>query len=209
MDYKQRYKRVRLLVSELNKHRRMQGKKIDILCNDFIEAQKEFIARLRTVDFAANFYQAIIGKTDLNNLLDSACRLIRDEIGETNIVFFLRNGHGFESHIFESEKISFAEEEKLENCFSPEIAEHICKSNKGCTLDEILAMGTQINLAFSNKLSACTVPLGRFEASAGFILFYRQSKDKLTCQGLNGITAITEGLSRAIQGCLVVSRLQD
>ncbi|GAH10763.1 unnamed protein product, partial [marine sediment metagenome] len=42
MDYK-RYKRLRLLVSKVNKQRKKQAQKIDILCNDFIAAQKDFI----------------------------------------------------------------------------------------------------------------------------------------------------------------------
>ena len=44
---KQRHKRVRLLVKKLNTKRKKQAQKIDILCNDFIAAQRDFIKNLK------------------------------------------------------------------------------------------------------------------------------------------------------------------
>ncbi|MFQ6036088.1 MAG: hypothetical protein ACE5NM_09630, partial [Sedimentisphaerales bacterium] len=79
MDYKQRHKRLRLLISKLNKERRKQAKKIDMLCNDLIAAQRDFIRRLSTISFAADFYKSIIGITDLSRLLSIASKLIKDE----------------------------------------------------------------------------------------------------------------------------------
>ena len=60
MDHKQRYRRLRLLIARLNKERKKQAKKTDILCNDLIAAQRGFIKRLGTISFAADFYEAIV-----------------------------------------------------------------------------------------------------------------------------------------------------
>ena len=60
MDDKQRHRRLRLLIKKLNKDRKKQNQKIDILCNDFIGAQRNFIKRLGIINFVANFYESIL-----------------------------------------------------------------------------------------------------------------------------------------------------
>ena len=205
MDHKQRYKKLRLLVSKANKERKKQAQKIDILCNDLIAAQRDFIKRLRTISFTANFYEAIIGTTDLNSLILTADKLIKDEIGNANIAFFLRQTEGFELHLFESDQPITLEEQRLENCFNPELVDNICKSNKLCTLDDMFAMG----LHGLNQISAFTIPLGQFGPSPGFILIYRSSADKLTAEQLKTIAAVTPGLSRAIASCQALCHSAD
>ena len=209
MDYKQRHKRLRLLITKLNKERKKQAKKIDILCNDFIAAQRDFIKKLNTISFTANFYESIIGTTDLGSLILTASKLIKDEIGDSNVAFFLRQANGFELHLFESDQPITLEEQRLENCFTAELVDNICKSNKLCTLDEMLAMGLQGNPIYLNKISAVTIPLGHLSSSPGFILIYRPSANKLTTEELNNITAITCGLSRAIQSCQLLLHSSD
>ena len=205
MDEKQRHRRLRLLVSELNKERKKQAKKIDILCNDLIAAQREFIKRLGTISFTANFYEAIVGISELSTLILTAGKLIKNESPDSNIAFFLRQAENFELHMFESEKPITLEKQDLENCFTAELVSNICKSNKICTLDDMFAMGLQGKLTALNKISAVTIPLGELGSSLGFILIYRSSQNKLTSDELNNITAIAPGLSRAIQSCQVLS----
>jgi len=186
-------------------------KKIDILCNDFIAAQRDFIDKLNTVSFTADFYESIIGITDLGGLLHVASNLIRDEIADVSVTFFLRqsaNG-GFELHMFESEKPIGLEKYRLENCFTAELVEQICKSNKLCNLDDMFAMGLQGNLVGLNKISAVTVPLGELGQSLGFVLIYRSSQNKLATLQLSRVSAIRAGLARAIQACQVLSHAAD
>lgn len=191
---------MRLLLKKLNKERKKQAKKIDILCNDFIGAQREFIKKLNTINFTANFYESIIATSDLSNLLYAVVKHIKEEITDVNVTFFLCQEDNFELHMFESDHpIALHEKQNLENCFSPELMDQICKSNKTCTLDEMFAMGLQGSLAGLNKFSAVTIPLGLLGSSLGFILIYRSSKNKLTLDDLGNLTAVTRGLSRAIQ----------
>jgi len=200
---------LRLLISELNKERKKQAKKIDILCNDFIAAQRQFIKRLDTINFAANFYEAIVGITELSTLVPTADRLIKGKISNSNIAFFLRQANSFELHIFESNQPIAVEKQELENCFNAELVNNICKSNKICTLDDMFAMGLQGKLTALNKISAVTIPLGQPGTSLGFILIYRSSQSKLTSGELNDIAAIAPGLSRAIQSCQLLSHSAD
>jgi len=208
MDHKQRH-RLRLLVGKLNKERKKQAKKIDILCNDLIAAHRDFIKRLNTISFTANLYESIVGTTDLSSLLYTACKLIKDEIPDASVAFFLRQAESFELHMFESDQPITLEKQRLENCFSPELVDNICKSNKICTLDDMFAMGLQGNPTCLNKISAVTIPLGQLGPSPGFILICRSSKNRLTAEELNNISAITPGLSQAIQSCQALLHTSD
>jgi len=209
VDDKRRHRRLRLLISELNKERKKQAKKIDILCNDLIAAQRGFIKRLDTIGFTANFYKAIVGMTDLSTLVFTAGKLIKDETPNSNVAFFLRQADSFELHMFESDQPITLEKRHLENCFTAELVNNICESNKICTVDDMFAMGLQGKLTVLNKISAVTIPLGQLGSSLGFMLIYRSSQNKLTADELKNITAITPGLSRAIQSCRVLLRPAD
>ncbi len=201
MEDKQRHRRLRLLLKKLNKQRKKQAKQIDILCNDFIAAQRDFIKSLKTISFIANFYESIIGITDLNTLLYSVVQLIKEENTDANVSFFLRQSDNFELYMFESEQPITLEKQQLENSFTPELMDNICKSNKVCTLDDMFAMGLQGNLIGFNQISGVTIPLGQPGSSFGFLLIYRSSENKLTIEEINNISAVTCGLSRAIQSC--------
>lgn len=238
VDNKQRHRKLRLLLGKMNKERKKQAQKIDILCNDFISAQGDFIKRLNTINFTADFYETILGTTDLSSLLYTACKLIKNEILDSNVAFFLLGfpSHeesrqrlplqkdNFEVYTFDSaqspapavtqvQQITLEKQHlpapvvvqaQVENCFTPELVENICKSNKLCTLNDMFAMGLQGNLIRLSKISAITVPLRRFGSSLGFILIYRLSQNKLTPEVLTNISAVTRGLSRAIQSCQVI-----
>ena len=209
MDKKNRQRRLRLLVSELNKERKRQAKKIDILCNDFIAAQREFIKSLGIISFAANFYESIVGITDLSTLILAASKLIKDKVPDSNIAFFLRQSENFELHMFESNQPTGLEKQQLENCFTAELVSNICKSNKICSLDDMFAMGLEGKPTLLNKISAVTIPLGEHGSAFGFILAYRSSQNKLTDEEVNKIAAICPGLSRAIQSCQAFSHPAD
>jgi len=169
---KQRHRRLRLLIKKLNKKRKKQAKKIDILCNDFIAAQRDFIKSLKTISFIANFYESIIGITDLNSLLYTAVKLIKEENADANVTFFLRQSDNFELYMFESEQPITLEKQHLENCFNAELMDNIYKSNKVCTLDDMFAMGMEGNLIGLNNISGVTIPLGLHDSSLGFILIW-------------------------------------
>jgi transcriptional regulator with GAF, ATPase, and Fis domain len=197
----QRHRRLRLLIKKLNKKRKKQAKKIDILCNDFIGAQRDFIKSLKTISFIANFYESIIGIKDLNSLLYTVVKLIKEENTEANVTFFLRQSDNFELYMFESEQPISLEKQHLENSFTPELMDNICKSNKVCILDDMFEMGLQGNLIGLNKISGVTIPLGLHGSSLGFILICRSSENKLAAEEISNISAVNCGLSRAIQSC--------
>ncbi len=209
MDDKQRHRRLRLLIKKLNKDRKKQNLKIDILCNDLIAAQRNFIKRLGIINFAANFYESILGTTDLNKLLYTAVEFIKAENEDSNVTFFLRQEEKFEIHMFDSGRPIAVEKQYIENCFNQELMDSISRSNKVCTIDDMFAMGLDGNLNELNKISAVTIPLGLLGSSLGFILVYRPSENKLTADEISRISAAISGLSRAITSCQTLSHAAD
>lgn len=194
-----RHNRLRLLLKNLNKQRKKQAKQIDILCNDFVAAQKDFIGKLNVIHFTADFYESIVGTTSLSALLHTTVARIKDELGEASVTFFLRQEDNFELHIFEASSPRPADARNLENQFSPELMDSICRANRICTLDDMLNMGLRVNASHLNMLSAVTLPLGVLSSSEGFILLYRSSHQHgLEPYHLNKLAAIRHGLSRAI-----------
>jgi hypothetical protein len=188
VEDKQRHQRLRLLLKKLNKDRKKQNQKIDILCNDFISAQRNFIKKLGIINFTASFYESILGLTDLKELLCTAVSFIKAENEDINITFFLRrdgdpilqeddkmgNHESYELHIFDSDQPAAIEKgapfceqsakweskQYIESCFTRELMDNISGSNKVCTLDDMYAMGLNGNLNELNKISPVTIPLG-------------------------------------------------
>ena len=201
MSDKLRHKRLRLLLKDLNKQRKKQAQQIDILCNDFLTTQRDFIRKLNVIHFTADFYESILGSIELSDLLNQTVTIIKEEIENANITFFLRQEDNFELHIFETAKPAGIEMYNLENSFSPELMDSICQVNRICTLEDMLSMGLQGNPSGIGKLSAITVPLGVLGSSLGFILIYRSSDKMLQSSDLANLSAVRSGLSRAIETC--------
>ena len=94
-----RYQRVRRLVKGVNKAKRVQAKKIDILCNDMVSAHRDFIERLKPLTFSVMFYESILGCTDLNTLVDRVGAMLATAVPEAGIAIFLLSGEGYELHM--------------------------------------------------------------------------------------------------------------
>jgi transcriptional regulator with GAF, ATPase, and Fis domain len=196
-----RHQRLRLLTSRLNKERKKQARQIDILCNDLIAAQKHFVKSLKVIGFAADFYEAIMGLTELNALLDTASNLIKDQVQEANVAFFLIQNNNFEMHIIESEQPTDHEDRRIENFFTPELVDNIAQSNRICTIEDMLTMGLATNPRYLEKVTAVGIPLNHHGSSLGFVLLYRANTSPFGPEEIQSIDHVSAGLARAIAAC--------
>ena len=204
-----RHQRLLTLLKNLNVERKKQAKQIDILCNDIISAQRDFIKRLKTIDFRANFYEQIIGATDLNCLLAAATTIIKEETYAVNVTFFLRQPDSFEIYTFDENPDNPAEKQHIENCFSQELMNNICTLNKICKIEDMFAMGLQGNWKSSNTISAIAIPLDSGGSVLGFMLIHRSSEKKLTSEEIRKISSVSKGLSQAIYSCRALMHSSD
>lgn len=204
-----RNKRLRLLIRKFNKQRKKQAMQIDILCNDIMTAHKDFLKALHTIGFAADFYNAIVGLTDLNELLCTAGSYIQKHTPDVHVAFFLLAQSGvegmqpenFELHVFESDQPIDPEDRRVENFFNIELVTNISKSNQICTIEDMLGMGLQCSPVFLEKISTAAIPLATAGSSIGFMLVYRSSHNPLTANELKALAQITPGLGRSIASC--------
>ncbi len=199
MSRTERHKRLRLLLKQLNRQRKRQAMKIDILCNDLISAQRSFLLRLHGISFAAEFYKSLLGSTDLDDLLARASRVIKRELPGTSVTFFLRQPEGGDLRAFEDDETSLREAPRLEDYFNSELADSICKSNRPCTLDDMFGMGLEGDLQVLRRFSVATLPLNDLGRPLGFALLYRRSPQTLTKQELQRVAPVMCGLSQAIR----------
>lgn len=198
MDKQLRNKRVRLLVKKLNRDRKTKAQKLDIICNDLITAQRSFMGTLSLLAFTANFYESIIGLSDLKSIFYCAAKLIKQQLGQVNVTFFLPRDNNFEVYVFEKQQPQTNQFNPAEY-FTPEVVDAVCQANEICRLDSLISMGLEVNPTILKKISASTVPLGSFGVSRGFILVCRCGENDFTATELNYLSSISTGFTRAIQ----------
>lgn len=209
VNNKNRHQKLLGLLNKMKLESRKQAKQIDILCNDMIGAQRDFIKRLKTIDFRANFYESIMGSANLNCLLSAASVIIKEETNNADIIFFLRHAESFEIFTFDENQGKESQWRNIEDCFCPELMINICKSNKICDINSMFAMGLQGNLTCLNELSAVTIPLGSLGTVQGFMLVCRSSENKLNNEEIRKISSISSGLSQAIYACRILTHTSD
>jgi hypothetical protein len=201
MNQNQRLQRIRLLVKRVNKERKRQAGKIDILCNDLIAAQREFIHRLGAVCFVAQFYKSLLGAADPRTLLSRAAKSLQDELPGTNVGFFLRRHDGPAIQVAERHEALMVDDKSLEDCFDEDLIETICKANKPCTAEDMFGMGLEGNPQSFKRISLSTLPLHDFGRSLGFVLLSRPVAQPLSQAELRRTSLVMSGLSHAIAGC--------
>jgi len=193
-----RKKQALKLVRQLNQIRHRQGKKIDILCNDIVGAHRDFLEKLRVLTFGVDFYESLLGFTDLTSLLDAAGAIIKKHVAGSDVTIFLIDSQGFKLHIADDDQPIDVDSDKIEGYFTDSVVRDICHSDRICTLNDMCHLGFQGNPNVLKNLSAATVPLGKFGAPVGFILISRTAENPLKTDELERIAAIVPGLAKAI-----------
>jgi hypothetical protein len=201
MDQSQRQRRLRLLVKKVNKERKRQAEKIDMLCNDLIGAQRDFIRRLGGISFAAQFYKSLLGASDPQTLLSRAARSLQEELPATNICFFVRRSDGPAIQVSQCYEALTVDDKPLEERFDDDLVESICKANKPCTAEDMFGMGLAGNPQSFKRISLATLPLHELGRSLGFVLLSRPIARPLSQAELHRTSLVMCGLSHAIAGC--------
>jgi hypothetical protein len=203
MSQTERNRRLRLLLRRLNQQRKRQASQIDILCHDLIGAQRSFLQRLQDLGFAAEFYRSLLGGTDVNDILARAGRVIKQELPEAGVAFFLRQPDGFELHACRGDEPLESESQGPQEDFDADLVDSLCKQNRPCTLDDIVAMSTTGSLGTLRKYSLATLPLSDLGRSLGFVLLYCPLPQVLNAVDVRRIGPVLCGLAQALRAaCL-------
>lgn len=198
MSQIERHKRLRLLLRKLNKQRKQQAKRVDILCNDLIGAQRSFLRRLQDIGFAAEFYRSLLGGTDTNGILVRAGRAIQRELPGTGVAFFLRGPDGYDFHACRVDTSPADGNLGPEEYLDPEMVDHICKYNRPCTLEDIAGMRIDGGPEGLYRFSFITLPLSDLGRSLGFALIYCTLPQVLHPAEIGRISPVMRGLAQAL-----------
>lgn len=200
MSQTERHKRLRLLLKRLNRQRKWQASRIDILCNDLICAQRAFLHQLQGIGFAAEFYHSLLGCTDLHDLLSRAGHLIRREAPEVGVSFYLRHLDGGD---FRTVAPCPGGQWGPEELLPADVVDGICKSNVSGMLDDLPTTHLEQWPDELRTFSMATLPLSELGRPLGFVLLYRRLPETVTQEEVNRIGSVTSGLARAIRAARV------
>ena len=185
-------------IRSLRARHRKQAQQIDILCRDMVSAHRDFSLQLTRLNFAVTFYKTLLSAGGREDLLQTAVRAIRTQIEETGAAVFVLGEAGFEVHAAEPGVAEPVETQAFQEWFTRPLVDQISRTNRVCSLEQLLRMGLQGPPAVLKTLSAAAVPLGRFGQGLGFIFVYRQAGHPLTGEELSRVAAITGGLRDAL-----------
>jgi len=205
MEKDLRNKRLRAMVKKLNAERKRHARKVDILCNDLVESQKQFVSRLNTIDFSSGFYESIIGATELDDLFDHAASAIEHQVFGAEVAFFLRKKNRIEIYPGRDWNNVSEEFRDIKNRMNLSLANSICNANKVCGLEEIFSMDVDGCLEGAGKLSGVAFPIGSAVKAGGFMFVSRDGDNPLDGGEIANIGAITGGLSKAVESCQMLA----
>ncbi|MCH7916998.1 MAG: hypothetical protein IIC50_03310 [Planctomycetes bacterium] len=201
-----RHARLRRMIRELNRERKIQAKKVDILCHDLVDAQRSFISRLETLRFAGAFYRSLLGVSDLTQILRTASEQIGGELPQVSVSFFLQGSEGCKEVPYEAQA---TQSSRLEALLEESVCRDICSANRINSLENLLALGLQVNAGVTGKYCLATIPLSCGCRPLGFIFLHQEGPDSLQAENLQHVYAVCPGFSEAIAATGRFSRFKQ
>lgn len=198
-----RRKRVRELVSKMNRKHKLQQKKVDILCNDMVAAQNDFVTKMEDLCFKTQVFESILGATTLNQVYNAIARNFRSVIEDINIAIYLNSSESFEYHTRPNNCSLPISSDMIENCFGEELCNQLCLSNNICGIDEMLELSVQDNLSLLNQINIAAIPLKKFGPAVGFILVYRTADKPFSIAQLKMLGSTASGIAKCIRSLTI------
>ena len=202
---KVRVKRIRRLVSRLNKARRAQAKKIDILCKDMVQAHSDFVDKLKVLNFAADFYESLLSENDLAGISKKVAHYIRSRISGSSVAVFITGNQDYNIHLPNENEPVDVDVQVLEDCFNHPLVDCISRANRICSLDDMAEMGLDTEADIFKRISAVAIPIKSKGPGIGFLLIYCSAQNKFCPDQLQKIIAVVPGLYNAIKSVSAVS----
>jgi len=195
MNQKNRHKRLRLMVKALNKDRKKQGKQIDLLCHDLIDAQRAFVKRLETISFAANLYKTLLGIQDTEHILQILVNEVQSILPGMDVNFVLRQADGCKICPVET---TTRDEGHPVDLFDGDFVDAVCKVNKICHLDDLLGIGLALSPQKASRIQMTTLPLPQGGRCMGLIVLTSPANAKISNQMIEQIALVGSGISQAV-----------
>ena len=196
-----RRKRIRTVVSTLNKARRKQNQKIDLMCNDILAAHNDFINKLQSFRFAADFYENLLGTSSLNEVAETAGEFFTSNIPDTNVVIVFAENANSQLHFYGSNPRLEDIPAALNDSLTGELTVQVCRSNKICRSELLCQLGFTASPMIMKQISIAAIPLSSTSDARGMMVLYRHGENKLRDEELKKAASVMPGLAKAIRAC--------
>ena len=202
---KVRVKRIRRLVSRLNKARRAQAKKIDILCNDMVKAHTDFVGKLKLLNFVLGFYESLLAENDLSGILTKAAESVSNWIKGSNVAVFLAEDDSIKIHVPDQSQPIDIDFKPIEACFDQQLVKRISRANWICSLEDMGHMGLDTEADCFKTISVAAIPIKSVGPGIGFLLIYCSPQNKFNPEQLQQVLAVMPGLYNAVRSTSAVT----
>jgi hypothetical protein len=188
----------RQLIRKLNGIRKEQARKIDILCNDILAAHGDFINHLKNFQFAADFYESILGQTNPDLLAKAVGEFFTNNFGVNAAVVFMVSGQP-QIHIYATDPDLEEIPSQISPYLTARMVQMVCQTGKICTADELCTMGFFAGPAVLKKISLAVIGLNKAGPALGMIILYRSAEKPLSNSEQAQASSIVGGLSIALK----------
>lgn len=166
-----RVEKLRAAVRKLNDARKLVTKKVDLLCNDLVNAYGELSRQLDTVRTTESFRSVLGSANDLEQMLCHAMDWIIRQLGYSNLAIWLAGDEGFQLGAYM--KYTHAGDDRLTGALRSSLLPHVVRDGfvhlEAKDLSSKLSPAEQAMLPNQTMLAAHCTYLG--ESLAAVMLF--------------------------------------
>jgi hypothetical protein len=191
-----RYMRVRELVRGINRQRKLQARKIDILCTDMVSAHRSMIERLDALTYTNSVYESLAGCSGPAQVLDALSSSFSRRYSDCGTAIIMLDANGVS--VFDTNPDLKADISLLPSCFTGENVRAICSGNRVCAIPELLEMLVEIPPLTAEQSLAAAIPLRLGGDAIGTLLLYNTVEGQLHPGLIHTAIAVSPVIARAL-----------
>lgn len=203
-----RYHRLQRVIKAINQNRHILQSKVDLLCNDLVQNNRDIAGKMREMSNAYDFQKSLTGEFDLKYMLHKALKHIADNHPNTNAAIYLCDTDKIEIMMMDSWFDGEITPQQLENCLKNSIIPATIAKNDTVIVNkagEYCKFPGQC-CQYLSGLSICGIPIRHSVHNEGILIFYRSETNPFTLDEIEQLSPIITPMSRSIEALL---NLQD
>ena len=204
-----RYNRLQRVLKVINQNRHILQSKVDLLCNDLVQSNRDMAGRMKEISKAYDFQKNLTGEFDLKYMLQKALQQITGKKKHTNAAVYLCETDKIEVMLMDSWFDGELTPQQLESCLKNSIIPVTIEAGDSLIINNAGEFKCFPEKCCSNLkgLSMCSVPLSHNDHIEGILILYRSDSMPFESTILDELTPIIAPLSRSIEGLLKLQEM--
>ncbi len=204
-----RHQRLQRVIKVLNQNRHILQSKVDLLCNDLVQSNRDMAGRMKEMSKAYDFQKNLTGEFDLKYMLQKALMQITGEKKHTNAAIYLCETDKIEVMLMDSWFDGELKPSQLESCLRNSIIPVTLNAGDSLIINDAgkFKCFPDDCCQTLNGLSMCSVPLSHNGHIEGILILYRSQTIPFESQIIDELEPIVAPLSRSIEGLLKLQEM--